>query len=170
MKSLAGKWSAYTFDMNQPLALRPGEPAPLLRLFTRAHKLMRGAVDEAMARHGVRVGQNLVLEVLWDTDGLTPGELANRLGVTVPTMVKSATRMEAAGLLNRRRDDKDGRLVRLYLTEHARSVRGAVEDARSQLEQHVTATLTSTERRHLQSALTKIIKQLAEAPPGKLGG
>jgi MarR family transcriptional regulator for hemolysin len=154
--------------MNEPATLRAGEPAPLLRLFTRAHKLLRGAVDEAMAQHGVRVGQNLVLEVLWDTDGLTPGDLANRLGVTVPTMVKSATRMEAAGLLTRRRDDKDGRLVRLYLTDHARSVRGAIEDARSQLEQHVTATLTSAERRHVQSALTKIIKQLTDAPPDQL--
>jgi MarR family transcriptional regulator for hemolysin len=151
--------------MNDPLALRAGGPAPLLRLFTRAHKLLRGAVDEAMARHGVRVGQNLVLEVLWETDGLTPGELASQLGVTVPTMVKSATRMETAGLLTRRRDDKDGRLVRLYLTEHARSVRGAIEEARSQLEQHVTATLTSAERKHVQSALTKIIKQLADTPP-----
>jgi MarR family transcriptional regulator for hemolysin len=151
--------------MNDPLALRAGGPAPLLRLFTRAHKLLRGAVDEAMARHGVRVGQNLVLEVLWETDGLTPGELASQLGVTVPTMVKSATRMEAAGLLIRRRDDKDGRLVRLYLTEHARSVRGAIEEARSQLEQHATATLTSAERKHVQSALTKIIKQLADTPP-----
>ena len=33
-----------------------------LTLFTRASKLMRGAADEAMSRHGVRVGQNLVLE------------------------------------------------------------------------------------------------------------
>jgi DNA-binding MarR family transcriptional regulator len=148
--------------MTNPLT--QGGPAPLLRLFTRAHKLLRGAADEAMARHGVRVGQNLVLEVLWDTDGLTPGELATRLGVTVPTMVKSATRMEAAGLLTRRRDDRDGRLVRLYLTEHARSVRAAIEDARSQLEQHVTATLTNAERRHVQSALTKIIKQLDASP------
>jgi MarR family transcriptional regulator, organic hydroperoxide resistance regulator len=61
-----------------------------LSLFTRASKLMRGAADEAMSRHGVRVGQNLMLEVLWDTDGLTPGELAERLHVSTPTVVKSA--------------------------------------------------------------------------------
>ena len=72
-----------------------------LTLFTRASKLMRGAVDEAMSRHGVRVGQNLVLEVLWQGDGLTPGELASRLQVATPTVVKSANRMSAAGLVVR---------------------------------------------------------------------
>lgn len=44
-----------------------------LPLFIRAGKLLRGAADDAMSRHGVRIGQNLVLEVLWGTDGLTPG-------------------------------------------------------------------------------------------------
>jgi DNA-binding MarR family transcriptional regulator len=75
----------------------------LLRLFTRAGKLMRAAADEAMSEHGVRVGQNLLLEVLWEDDGLTPGELAARLRVTTPTVVNAATRMEAAGLVTRRR-------------------------------------------------------------------
>ena len=73
----------------------------LLTLFTRAHKLLRAAADEAMSRHGVRVGQNLVLAVLWETDGLTPGELAGRLHLTTPTIVNTATRMEDAGLLTR---------------------------------------------------------------------
>ena len=63
---------------------------------------MRIAADEAMSRHGVRVGQNLVLEVLWQQDGLTPGELAARLQVATPTVVKSANRMTAAGLISRR--------------------------------------------------------------------
>ncbi len=105
-----------------------------LALFTRASKLMRGAADEAMSQHGVRVGQNLVLEVLWGTDGLTPGELAERLDVSTPTVVKSATRMEATGLVARRLDEADRRLVRIYLTERGRSVKADIEAARDELE------------------------------------
>lgn len=134
-----------------------------LSLFTRASKLMRGAADETMSRHGVRVGQNLVLEVLWETDGLTPGELASRLHVATPTVVKSATRMATAGLVARRRDPADARLVRLYLTDRARMVRGAIEWERDDLERRATATLTSAERSHLLSALTKIIAQFDDA-------
>ncbi len=135
-------------------------------LFTRASKLMRGAADEAMGRHGVHVGQNLVLEVLWETDGLSPGELASRLHVATPTIVKSANRMAAAGLLTRRRDPSDARLVRLYLTERARSVRGAIEWERDELERRATAALTSAELTHLISALKKIIAQFSGPAAG----
>ena len=134
----------------------------LTALFTRASKLWRGAADEAMSRHGVRIGQNLVLEVLWETDGLTPGELAERLHVSTPTVVKSASRMAASGLLTKRRDTADARLVRLYLTDRARSVQDAIESARTSLEQRATATLTQTERDHLKSALIKIIAELSD--------
>jgi MarR family transcriptional regulator, organic hydroperoxide resistance regulator len=130
-----------------------------LSLFTRASKLMRGAADEAMRRHGVRVGQNLVLEVLWETDGLTPGELASRLKVATPTVVKSASRMQSAGLLTRRRDQADRRLVRLYLTDRAHEIRAEIERERDELERRATATLTSEELACLMTALAKIIGQ-----------
>lgn len=118
-----------------------------------------------MSRHGVRVGQNLLLEVLWQTDGLTPGELAARLQPATPTVVKSATRMEASGLVTRRRDPEDTRLVRLYLTDRGRSVRRAVEAERDALEHAATVTLTDQERKYLLSALAKIITQLADVAP-----
>jgi len=136
-----------------------------LTLFTRAAKLMRGAADEAMSQHGVRVGQNIILEVLWDTDGLAPGELAERLGVSTPTVVKSARRMEASGLLVRRRDNVDRRLVRVYLTTRGRAVQAGVEAARDELERRATATLSDTERRYLLRSLRKIIAQMSDASP-----
>ncbi len=132
-----------------------------VRLFTRAQKLMRGITDEELSRHGVRVGQNLVLEGLWADDGLTPGELATRLGVATPTVVKSVGRMEAAGLLTRGRDERDGRLVRVYLTEHGRAVRAPIEEARRRLEDRVAGPLTDEERVVLRRVLTRIIDDLS---------
>jgi MarR family transcriptional regulator for hemolysin len=133
----------------------------LLYLFVRAHKLIHAAADEAMSRHGVRVGQNRVLAALWEHDGLTPGEVAARIHLSTPTVVNTATRMEEAGLLTRVRDPDDGRLVRLYLTERGRDAREPIEDERRQLTERATATLTEEERRHLHSALTKIIERLS---------
>jgi MarR family transcriptional regulator for hemolysin len=138
----------------------------VLRLFTRTHKKLRAASDEAMSRHGVRVGQNLLLEVLWETDGLTPGRLADRLGVATPTVVKSAARMEAAGLLTKSRDPHDARLVRLYLTEQGRAVREPIRRERRALEARVTSTLTEEELAHLKSALAKILDRLTEDGTG----
>lgn len=72
-----------------------------LALFTRASKLLRAAADDAMRLHGVRVGQNIVLEALWEEDGLTPRQVAVRLHMATPTVVNTAKRMEIAGLINR---------------------------------------------------------------------
>lgn len=126
---------------------------------------MRGAADVAMSRHGVRVGQNLVIDALAEDDGRTPGELAQSLRVTTPTIVKMATRMEAAGLLTRRRDERDARLVRLYLTDHARSRQGLVDEELRRLQERATGKLTREERLHLESALTKIIHNLEDIAP-----
>jgi MarR family transcriptional regulator for hemolysin len=137
----------------------------LLALFTQAAKLLREAADEAMSGHGVRVGQHIVLKALWDQDGLTPGEIARRIGAATPTIVNTATRMEEVGLVTRRPDPADARLVRLHLTPHGRAVRAPVREARAALEQHATATLTAAEREHLRSALAKIITQLQDESP-----
>ena len=138
--------------------------ADLLALFTQAAKLLREAADEAMSRHGVRVGQHIVLSVLWEQDGLTPGEIARRLGAATPTIVNTATRMEEAGLVVREPDPADARLVRLHLTPRAQSAREPVRDARAALERQATASLTAAELNHLRSALTKIIAQLQNGP------
>ncbi|WP_067830145.1 MarR family winged helix-turn-helix transcriptional regulator [Nocardia inohanensis] len=127
-----------------------------LDLFGRTSKAVRALADRDMRRHGLHLGQNLVLAALWERDGRTPGELANALNVTTPTVVKMATRMAASGLLERRRDDRDNRLVRLWLTDHGRELRDPVEQDRNSLADNVTATLTDTERRHLMAALAKV--------------
>jgi DNA-binding MarR family transcriptional regulator len=129
-------------------------------LFTRASKLMRAAADEAYSRHGVRLGQNLVLAALADEDGLTPGELAERLQVTTPTIVKMATRMETTGLLRRTRDHKDARLVRLYLTDRGRAAHGPIEDERLRLQERALAGLSDAEQRELDAALAHVIRNL----------
>lgn len=129
-------------------------------LFLRASKSMRAAGETAMRRHGLHLGQNLVLEALWERDGRTPGEIAQLLHVTTPTVVKMATRMTAAGFLVRRRDDADNRLVRLYLTDLGRSLREPVMAEMEHIDRHVTADLTAEERRHLQTALAKMVRAL----------
>lgn len=135
-------------------------PPELLALFTQAAKLLREASDDVMSKHGVRVGQHIVLSALWERDGLTPGEIARRLGVATPTIVNTATRMEEAGLVARQPDPADARLVRLYLSPAGRRAREPVRAARAALERRATATLTAGELESLRSALGKIIAQL----------
>lgn len=135
-------------------------------VFSRASKAMRAASETAMRRHGLHLGQNRVLAELWDRDGQTPGDIATALNVTTPTVVKMATRMTTAGLLTRRRDDPDNRLVRLYLTDAGRALQEPIEDELGRIEAHVTAGLTAAELRALNTALAKVATNTLELIAG----
>jgi MarR family transcriptional regulator for hemolysin len=135
-----------------------------LFLFTRASKLTREAADEAMSRHGVRVGQNVILERLWLRDGQTPGEIAAALAIATPTVVRSAERMQAAGLLTRQPHQTDGRLVRLWLTPRARELQPIIEQERAHLSDRALAELDVDERAALIQSLTKIVLAFAGDP------
>lgn len=127
-----------------------------LDLHGKTNKVLRALAEAGMQRHGLHLGQNVLLALLWERDGRTPGEIAAAVNVATPTVVKMATRMAAAGLLTRRPDRADNRLVRLWLTAAGRALQAPVEAERATLEEQVTADLTATERKHLMSALAKI--------------
>jgi DNA-binding MarR family transcriptional regulator len=133
-----------------------------LDLHGRTSKVLRAVAEGAMRRHGLHLGQNHMLAVLWERDGSTPGEVAAALHVTTPTVVKMATRMTTAGLLSRRRDDRDNRLVRLWLTDAGRALQEPIEAERRFMEEKVTADLTETEREYLLSALGKIHRSASD--------
>ena len=76
-----------------------------------------------------------------------------RFNTATPAVTKVAARMAETGLLVRRRDDRDNRLVRFWLTEAGRALQEPIEVERRLLEDKLTADLTKAEREHLLSAL-----------------
>ncbi|WP_410787081.1 MarR family winged helix-turn-helix transcriptional regulator [Kribbella sp. C-35] len=133
-----------------------------LELHSKTSKLLRAAADAAVQRHGLRLGQDHLLAALWAEDGRTPGEIAASVNVTTPAVTKLATRLAESGLLERRPDPRDNRLVRLWLTPAGRALQAPVEAERQQLEDRITATLTKTERAQLLKALAKINQVLVD--------
>jgi DNA-binding MarR family transcriptional regulator len=134
----------------------------LLDLLGKTTKATRAAADAAMRRHGLRLGQDHLLAVLWEQDGRAPGEIALAVNVTTPAVTKAAARLAEAGLLTRRRDERDNRLVRLWLTGAGRALREPIEAERRLLEDTLTEDLTATERKHLMSALAKIHRSASD--------
>jgi MarR family transcriptional regulator, organic hydroperoxide resistance regulator len=138
----------------------------LLDLQGKTTKAVRAAADAAMRRHGLRLGQDHLLAALWEQDGRAPGEIAAATSVTTPAVTKVAARLEEAGLLTRRRDERDNRLVRFWLTDAGRALRAPVEAERRLLEEQITTNLTATERKHLMSALAKIHRSASDLVGG----
>jgi DNA-binding MarR family transcriptional regulator len=140
-----------------------------LDLHSKTAKALRAVADAAMRRHGLRLGQDHLLAVLWERDGRTPGEVAAAVNVTTPSVTKVATWLAEAGLLTRHRDDRDNRLVRLWLTDAGRALQEPVEEERRLMEEKLTEDLTEAEREHLMKALAKIHRSagnLLDSPAG----
>jgi DNA-binding MarR family transcriptional regulator len=139
-----------------------------LEMHSKTAKALRAVADAAMRRHGLRLGQDHLLAVLWERDGSTPGEIAAAVNVTTPAVTKVASRMAGAGLLSRRRDDHDNRLVRLWLTDAGRALREPVEAERRLMEEKLTADLTDIEREHLMKALAKVHRAACDLLDGRV--
>jgi DNA-binding MarR family transcriptional regulator len=149
-----------------------------LDLHGKTNKALRALAEAAMQRHGLHLGQDHLLALLWARDGQSPTQVAAAANVATPTVVKMASRMAAAGLLTKRSDLEDNRLVRLWLTAAGRRLQGPVEAERASLEAKVTAALTTQERARLMASLAKVCRSslaLLDSPsvppkaPTKLG-
>ncbi len=74
-------------------------------------------------RLGITYPQYLVLHALWETDGRTVGGIGERLGLESSTITPLVKRLEAAGLVVRKRNPEDERQVQVFLTEAGRAIR-----------------------------------------------
>ena len=103
-----------------------------------------------------------MLRSLWREDGLTPGQIARRLGLATPTVTRAATRMEAAGLLRREPHPGDRRLVRLRLTDRGRELEKVIGPEMRALTEHTLAGFSIEERAELIRALRRIHGNLSD--------
>ncbi|MFC6023354.1 MarR family winged helix-turn-helix transcriptional regulator [Plantactinospora solaniradicis] len=134
-------------------------------VFALVSRGMKGGFADGMRRLGLHVGQNFLLEELWRQDRQTPGELARRIGVEVPTITRTTQRMEAAGLLARTPDESDRRVVRIGLTDRGRALRDELPDLLDQAAGRALDGLTEAERAQLVTLLRRVAENLHVAAP-----
>lgn len=125
-------------------------------------KANRDVAEHELLGVGLHAGQDRLLRCLWEGDGLTQVELAQKMGVQPPTVNKMLSRLEAAELVERQLDPDDNRFSRVYLTEQGRHVQRAVEGAFSRLEERVVANLSLEERVLLKRLLLQVYENLKE--------
>jgi MarR family transcriptional regulator, organic hydroperoxide resistance regulator len=75
-------------------------------------------------------------------------------------MSKAVARMEHAGLVERRSDDVDERVVRVYLTDRGRALHEPVVLAWHRVEHQAMAELTSEEQILLRRLLLQVQRNL----------
>jgi DNA-binding MarR family transcriptional regulator len=125
-------------------------------------RAVRARVDRALQQSGLRIGQYQVLRVLWDDDGLTPREIAERLDVEMPTVTRTVQRMVRDGFVVREANQSDARSVRIRLSRRGREIEPAVAEI---LERETSRALTgfsAAERASLVAMLVRISENARE--------
>lgn len=132
-------------------------------LLVQAAKEHRGRVSNAFSDLGIHVGQDMVLLQLWREDGVSPTELANRLRVEPGTVSKVLSRMEKVDLVTRRRDARDARSFKMYLTENGKALREPVNSRWEGVENRMLKGLSPEERVLLRRLLSQVRDNLSRS-------
>ena len=115
----------------------------LLAQFAQAY---RGLSDALMDQISLHRSQAMVLCKLFHQDGITQSEIGQQLAVQGATVTDMLQRMEETGLVSRRRDPEDNRLVRVRLTEAGREKEDFILEQFLKLERTVFAGFEEHER------------------------
>ena len=145
----------------------------LLQVCKLSHARIHAVLDEV----GLYRGQQFIIHVLWENEGLTHSELAERLHVQPATITNALKRMERSGFVERRHDSEDQRVSRVYLTEAGRSARGTVEKMWQDIEEQTFAALHEEERAQFHNLLLRIYETFVDGDgesgcggcPGRIG-
>lgn len=95
----------------------PPDAEPIGLLLTRTAKVVSRAFDEALTEAGGSLPAWLVLVSLKGQKHGAQRELAEAVGIEGPTLTHHLNRMEADGLVTRRRDPNNRRVHRVELTD-----------------------------------------------------
>ncbi|MTI63923.1 MarR family transcriptional regulator [Methylophaga sp.] len=119
-------------------------------------RLYRSLLDE----YDLTYPQYLVLLVLWEKDGVAIKEVMKRLNLDSGTLSPIIKRLQAAGMVDKVRTDKDERIVRLLLTDKARKLEPMI--AKVQEKVACQTELSSTEFFELLDRLNQLASSLRQ--------
>lgn len=129
----------------------------LLAQFAQAY---RGLSDALMDQIALHRSQAMVLCKLFVQDGMTQSEIAQQLSVQGATMTDMLQRMEESGLVSRRRDLDDNRLVRVYLTAAGHEKERFIMEQFLKLEAAIFAGFSESERAVLHQLLDRSLENI----------
>lgn len=92
-------------------------------------RLYRSLLDE----YDLTYPQYLVLLVLWEKDNIAIKEVMKKLKLDSGTLSPIIKRLQAAGMVDKVRADKDERIVRLLLTDKAKKLEPMIAEVQNQV-------------------------------------
>lgn len=111
---------------------------------------------------GITPGQINALLILYMHDDLTMGELSTEIYLAESAATRLVDRLVKINLVKRKGDEKDRRVVRVYLTSYGRQLASLVFDRRSQRFRNLANRLAPDERDMLVHSVKAVLRVFEE--------
>ena len=119
-------------------------------------RLMRTVFDRRGRELGLTRSQWWVLTMLYAKEGVTQSELADFMELEKPTLGRLLDRMQEKGWIERRTDDLDRRVNRLFLTEKVQEVMRALRSTAADVRKDAIGNMNDLDREQFIDTLLKI--------------
>lgn len=129
-------------------------------------KALRLCCEEQNKLYVVTPPQFGFLALLHESDGLTIGVIGLKRGLDAPTVTGIVSRLEHSGLVERRHNKEDRRVVKVYLTDEGRDIIRYLYETADTFHGILTRTLSEDEQKRLRSQLQQFIVNVSAVGPG----
>jgi len=125
-------------------------------VLTKAQQSVHQLFKAELVPYGVTPGQYAVLKCLWDQNGQTAKQLAERLYLDSSSVTGILDRMEAKNLIEKRADPKDRRALQVLLTDKGRELEEPLSKVIEEANEKALHSLDEVQSKSLKELLYKI--------------
>ncbi|MBT3225039.1 MAG: MarR family transcriptional regulator [Deltaproteobacteria bacterium] len=125
----------------------------LSKAYQKGHQLVR----KRLKPFGITNVQYVILEMLWEKEGLTAVELGTQLKIDKATLSGILDRMTESGFLIKKQDDQDRRMVHLFPSKKVNRMKVQLTEERKSANEELLAGFTIEERVVLRRLLLEML-------------
>ncbi|MBU1050736.1 MarR family transcriptional regulator [Candidatus Bipolaricaulota bacterium] len=144
---------------------RPSQELTVGQLLSQVCRMTGHRVRGHMEKIGLHRGQGFALIHLWHQDGLPQRDLARSMHISPASVTTMLQRMERDGWVERRRDDVDQRIVRVFAADKAKRMRLEAKQVFQDIENELNSVYTPEEQVTLKHLLMKLHDRFNDETP-----
>lgn len=128
----------------------------IIFVLAKAYQKAHGNFKNRLLPYGLTPIQHLILEALWEEDGLSARDIGERLVLDKATLSGVLDRMALGGWILKEADPVDKRMQRVYLTDRAKDLKPKLSEERNQANEDLLRDMTLEEKVLLKRLLRDI--------------
>ena len=126
-------------------------------LIAKVYQKAHSSFKKQLQQYDLTPMRHLVLEALWNEEGLTAGEIARRLALDNSTLSGVIDRMSKTGWIVKQADPGDKRAMQIFLTQKAKEMKSSILDEREKANDETLSSLSAEEKTFLRRLLKDLL-------------